>query len=68
MSNEITYQNAVSELEDILASLENEDTGIDELSDKLKRAAQLMDFCKAKLKSTEEEVNKILAGMNDAGA
>jgi len=65
MSNDFTYQEAVRELEEILASLESEETGIDELGAKLKRASQLMDFCKARLKATEEEVNKILSGMNE---
>ena len=33
---------------------------IDELSEKVKRAAQLIKICKSKLSTTEEDVNKIL--------
>jgi exodeoxyribonuclease VII small subunit len=36
---------------------------VDELSLKVKRAAQLITFCREKLRSTEEEVSKILDRM-----
>jgi exodeoxyribonuclease VII small subunit len=65
MSKEITYKSAVEELEQILADMENEEIGIDELSTKLKRATTLMDYCKARLRSTEEEVNKILSSLEE---
>ncbi len=65
MSKEITYKSAVEELEQILADMENEEIGIDELSIKLKRATMLMDYCKARLRSTEEEVNRILSSLEE---
>lgn len=65
MSKEITYKSAVEELEKILADMENEEIGIDELSIKLKRATMLMDYCKARLRSTEEEVNRILSSLEE---
>jgi len=36
---------------------------VDELATKVKRAAELIDYCQTKLKSTDAEVKKILAQM-----
>ena len=40
---------------------------IDELSEKVKRAALLIRICKAKLTSTEEDVNQILKELEGKG-
>ncbi len=55
----MTYDTAYAELNEILASLQKEDVSLDDLSDKLKRAAELSDFCKTKLRSIEEDIEKI---------
>jgi exodeoxyribonuclease VII small subunit len=55
----MTYDAAYAELNNILSSLQKEDVSLDELSDKLKRAAELSDFCKTKLRSIEEDIEKI---------
>jgi exodeoxyribonuclease VII small subunit len=55
----MTYDAAYAELSNILASLQKEDVSLDDLSDKLKRAAELSDFCKTKLRSIEEDIEKI---------
>jgi len=60
MKKEIPYTQAIEELEEIVASIENEDVNVDELSVKVKRAAELIKICKDKLYNTEEEVNSIL--------
>jgi exodeoxyribonuclease VII small subunit len=59
MSKKMTYDSAFAELNKILTSLQNEETGLDELSDKLKRAAELSEFCKTKLRSIEADIEKI---------
>lgn len=56
----IKYSEAVKEIENILQHLEEEELDVDQLADKVKRATELIQFCKDKLKNTEEEVNKIL--------
>ena len=56
----ITYNEAVKEIELILQHLEEEELDVDQLAEKVKRATVLIQFCKDKLKNTEEEVNKIL--------
>lgn len=61
----IKYQEAVKEIEQILQNLEEEDLDVDQMADKVKRATELIQLCKNKLKNTEEEVNKILETDNE---
>ena len=60
MSKEITYTAAFEELQVIVQDIEEGVISVDELSIKVKRAAQLIKICKTKLSSTEEDVNQIL--------
>jgi exodeoxyribonuclease VII small subunit len=55
-----TYKEAIEELEEILASLENSGPDVDGLTIKVKRAAELIKFCKGKLFETEAEIEKII--------
>ncbi len=54
---EISYESAMRELQEIVSQLQEEVVSMDELSEKVKRAAELIAFCKDKLRKTEEEVN-----------
>ena len=65
MMEELTYSAALAELQQLAEDLENDEISIDELSDKIKRASQLLEFCQTKLRSTDEEVKKILAKMEN---
>jgi len=56
----ITYADALGELEGIVAALQSETVDVDELSDKVKRALELIRMCNAKIQATEIEVKKIL--------
>ena len=60
MSNTITYTEAFAELQVIVSDIEGGKITVDELSEKVKRAAVLIKICKDKLTSTEEEVDRIL--------
>jgi len=60
MKNKTTYTQAITELEKIVNEIENEDIGVDELSEKVKRASVLIKICKDKLHKTEEEVGAVL--------
>lgn len=62
--NSMKYEEAYDELEQIVMSIEEGGIDVDELSDKVKRASKLIQLCSAKLKATEEEVEKILKDMN----
>lgn len=61
MSKEINYEAAVNELEQIVGKMENDELDIDQMSVQLKRAQELIKFCKDKLTKTDEEIQIILA-------
>lgn len=60
MSQQIKYTEAFEELQMIVTEIELGEISVDELSEKVKRASQLIKICKNKLSTTEEDVNKIL--------
>jgi exodeoxyribonuclease VII small subunit len=64
MSEQVNYTNAFEELQQIVSDIENGEISVDELSEKVKRAAQLIKICKNKLTSTEEDVNRILKDLD----
>ena len=59
---ELSYDKAFEELQQIVRDMEEGEIGVDELSVKVKRASELIKICKTKLSSTEEDVSKILKG------
>ena len=63
MEKALTYEDAYNELVLIAKEIENESVSVDVLAQKVKRASELVAFCQARLKSTETEVNKIIAQM-----
>ncbi len=67
MEQTLTYESAYKELAEIASEIENESVSIDVLATKVKRASELITFCQSKLKSTETEVNKIIAQMENSG-
>ncbi|MDR2763543.1 MAG: exodeoxyribonuclease VII small subunit [Tannerella sp.] len=60
MNKETTYTEAFEELKRIVSDVDRKEIPIDELAEKVRRAAQLVKICKSKLDSTEEDVNRIL--------
>jgi exodeoxyribonuclease VII small subunit len=60
MRNKPNYADAFSELQQIVREMEEGEIGVDDLSEKVKRAAELIRICKDKLQHTEEDVQKIL--------
>ena len=60
---ELSYDKAFEELQQIVRDMEEGEIGVDELSVKVKRASELIKSCKTKLSSTEEGVSKILKGL-----
>jgi exodeoxyribonuclease VII small subunit len=60
MSASPGYTDAFEELQEIVNEIENGQISVDELSEKVKRATELIRICKLKLTTTEENVNQIL--------
>lgn len=60
MPKEIKYEEAVRQLEDIVAKMENNDLDVDSLSQQLKTAQKLIKMCKDKLSRADSDIKKIL--------
>ena len=65
MKENPNYTEAFEELQKIVTEIEEGSISIDELSEKVKRAALLIKVCKAKLTNTEEDVNQILKELEE---
>ncbi len=59
-SENTTYEAAFNELQELIREIENGEISVDQLSEKVKRASVLIQFCKDKLRATELDVEKIL--------
>ena len=59
--SEIKYEAALAELQSIVSKMENDELDVDQMSLQLKRAQELIKFCKEKLTKTDEKIKKILA-------
>jgi exodeoxyribonuclease VII small subunit len=59
MSKKLSYDTAFAELNQILNDLQSDDVSIDALSEKLKKASELTEYCKTRLRAIEEEVEKM---------
>ena len=60
MNQEMKYEAAMTQLEDIVRRMENNEMGLDELGEQIKTAQQLIKLCKDRLTKTEEEVQRIV--------
>ena len=56
MPKKISYSKAKEQLDRIINDLENDQITIDELTEKVKEAKRLIELCKQKLRSTQEEI------------
>jgi exodeoxyribonuclease VII small subunit len=65
MSKTPNYKEAFDELQTIVNDIELGEISVDELAEKVKRAIVLIGICKAKLASTEEDVNRILKELDN---
>jgi exodeoxyribonuclease VII small subunit len=62
---EISYQDAVREIEETILKIESGELNVDQLTDKVKRVSVLLEICRKKLKTAEEEIVKIIEGMKE---
>lgn len=62
---QLSYNEALIEIETIINKIENQELNIDELSENVKRVSELLNFCKLKLRKTEEEVQKIIKDLDE---
>ena len=53
-ANELTYNQALSELEKILTALRGDDCDVDKLTAMTARAVELLNHCRSRLTTTDE--------------
>ena len=64
---ELGYEEAMADLGAILRELEAEESDLDLLAARVKRASELVKHCRDKIQSAEMEVEKVLEDLPDAG-
>lgn len=57
---ELSYAEAIAEVEQILEGFDKEEYDVDSLSEKVKRATELIKLCREKLHKAEAEVAEVL--------
>ena len=62
---QLTYTSAIKELEEIVQKLQRPDCEIDQLCLLTERSVKLLAFCKEKLTKTDEELVKLLDGLDN---
>ena len=60
MEKKMTYEEAVAELQQLVAVIEAPDAQIAGVAKELKRAMELLEFCRAELDGYEKDFEKIL--------
>lgn len=56
----VSYSEAKKELTEIVSAIETGELDVDALTEKVKRASELILFCREKLTHTDQELQKIL--------
>ncbi|MBI9068979.1 MAG: exodeoxyribonuclease VII small subunit [Salinivirgaceae bacterium] len=64
MPAKFSYDKAIVEIESIIEEIELEGLSVDELSEKVKKASELIKRCKQKLTDTRTEVDNLLENLN----
>jgi exodeoxyribonuclease VII small subunit len=62
---ELRFGEAMEELEAILRRVEEEEIDIDSLAEELRRAAELLEVCRGKIKKAELEVTQIVQNLEE---
>lgn len=58
---EFSYDKTMAEVETIVKRIESGECKIDELTEQIKKAAQLIELCRKKLQSIEDDVKETIS-------
>ena len=61
----LTYSEAMAQLEAIVEKMQSNQCSIDNLNDYTKKSLELLKICKEKLTATDEQLQKILSEISD---
>jgi len=64
-TKKFNYKKAQEEIEEIVSRIENEEVEVDELTELVKKAAELIKLCKTKLRDTGSELEEIIEKLDD---
>ena len=56
---DISYNEAMAEIERIISTLQSGSYDVEQLAKQVKRASELIELCRTKLRKTESEVEKL---------
>lgn len=59
------YNKAIKRLEEIVSKIENEEIDVDELSEKVKEAVELITTCKERIEKAEMEVKRVVDDLGE---
>ena len=54
------YSKSLKEIEEIVKQIESGELDVDKLADKVRKATKLIELCREKLRTTEEDLDRIL--------
>ncbi len=64
MDKNITYNEAMMRLEEIMSHIQGGNVDIDKLTEELAEAQQLIDFCRSRIFKVDEDVKKMLDALS----
>ena len=63
-----SFNIAMQELESILERIDGDDIDLDQLATELRRATELLELCRGKIRKADIEVNQIVKQLEDSGS
>lgn len=66
-AGQIGYTAAMEELEQILLEIESDDVDVDVLTERVGRAAELIQLCRERIAATKSEVERVVAQLDGDG-
>jgi exodeoxyribonuclease VII small subunit len=62
---ELGYAEAIAELEEILETLDRDDVDVDQLSERVQRAAELIELCRERIGSAKLRIEEVVGALED---
>jgi exodeoxyribonuclease VII small subunit len=62
---ELGYAEAIAELEEILETLDRDDVDVDQLSEHVQRAAELIELCRERIGSAKLRIEQVVGALED---
>ena len=62
---ELGYAEAIAELEEILETLDRDDVDVDQLSEHVQRAAELIELCRERIGSAKLRIEEVVGALDD---